>query len=317
MKILRGVHSLSQPLPKAVVTIGNFDGVHLGHQEILTQAIQRAKARGGVSVAYTFRPHPQYALRTDNPPKLLMTYDEKLEALGRLGVDYAVEEPFTREFSSISPEEFFTERLFKGLGAQAIVVGYDFAFGKGREGHLEKLEVLARAAGVELTIVAPCKVDGEIISSSRIRNHLLSGSIPEANALLGRQFFYRGVVVRGEGRGRKIGFPTANLRLEDKLVLPYGVYAGTSLVDGVEYASVTNIGVRPTFQAAAAAGVPATMELALIEVHLLDQTIDLYGRTLEVRFAQRLRDERKFSGIDALKEQIGKDVAETRRLAGS
>lgn len=319
METVRGIRSLNKSLPHAVLTIGNFDGVHLGHQRIIGLAVEKARALGGTAVAYTFRPHPQVALRPGANVQLLLTYDEKLEWLAALGLDMTIEEPFSREFSTVAPQEFFTDVILRRLNAEAIVVGYDFAFGKERAGTLQALEEFCKKAGVELTVVAPQRASAEVVSSSRIRQHLAAGEVDNAAALLGREFFYRGVVVRGEGRGRKLGFPTANLKIENKLTLPYGVYATWAVLDGQRLPSVTNVGVRPTFTTQAAGGGPTDgHELpALVETHLLDTTQDLYGKTLEVRFVKRLREERRFPGIDALKAQISADASQARVLLGS
>jgi riboflavin kinase/FMN adenylyltransferase len=309
MEIVKGIKDLGgRALRGTVLTIGNFDGVHLGHCEILRTVCEKAKARAvpGIAAAYTFKPHPQVALRPGANVQLLSTYDEKLKLLERAGMDLVIEEPFSREFSTVSPELFFSDVVLRLLSAEAIVVGYDFAFGKERQGHLPALQEFCQKTGVELTIVPPHRMAGEVVSSSRIRQHLLSGEIEAAARLLGRPFSYHGVVSRGEGRGRKIGFPTANLSPENKLVLPYGVYATWTLWDGKKTPSITNIGVRPTF---------GDKELpVLIETHLMDMTEDLYGCQLEVSFVRRLREERRFSGIDQLKEQIVKDVAQARAI---
>ncbi len=310
METFRGIQSVSRSFPHPVVTIGNFDGVHLGHQQIIRLAVEKARASSGTAIAYTFRPHPQQALRPGTQIQLLTTYDEKLELLAQTGLDVTIEEPFSREFSTVSPKDFFTEILLKRLGARAIVVGYDFAFGKERQGHLQALEELCKNAGVELTVVPPQRTEGEIASSSKIRQYLMSGEVDSASRLLGREFFYRGIVVKGEGRGRKLGFPTANLKIENKLTLPYGVYASwarcEALFPGQLLPSVTNVGVRPTFEG---------KELpALVETHLLDRTVDLYGNVFEVRFVKRLREERKFPGVDALKTQIAADSELARSL---
>jgi riboflavin kinase/FMN adenylyltransferase len=208
--------------------------------------------------------------------------------------------------------------LLKRLGARAIVVGYDFAFGKERQGHLQALEELCKGAGVELTVVPPQRIDGEIASSSKIRQHLLAGEVDVASRLLGREFFYRGIVVKGEGRGRKLGFPTANLKIENKLTLPYGVYATwarcEALFPGQLLPSVTNVGVRPTFQGAGGLDDSGKELPALVETHLFDRTVDLYGNVFEVRFVKRLREERKFPGIDALKAQISADSESAKKL---
>jgi riboflavin kinase/FMN adenylyltransferase len=311
---IAGVGALTRPLTKSVVTIGNFDGVHRGHQEILRLAGEKARAVGGSVVAYTFKPHPHVALRPGGQAavQLLTTYDERAELLLKHGAALVIEEPFTREFSTIAAEQFFREILVTKLSASAIVVGYDFAFGKERQGSLDSLRKLCAECAMDLTVVPPHREGAEVVSSSRIRQHLLNGDVEAAGRLLGREFFYRGVVVKGEGRGRQLGFPTANLRLASKLALPYGVYATRAVTgDGKTFASVTNLGVRPTFHGSddAAKEMPV-----LVETYLLDQQIDLYGTTLEVRFVKRLREERKFAGIEQLKEQIARDVEDSRAI---
>jgi riboflavin kinase / FMN adenylyltransferase len=309
MEVVHGIQSLTRPLLHPVVTIGNFDGVHLGHQEIIRLAIEKARARGGTAVVYTFRPHPQVALRPEANVQLLSTYDEKLEILEGLGVDVVIEEPFSREFSNTKPEQFFSEVLLRRLSTEAIVVGYDFAFGAQREGHLQALETFCKSARVELTVVQPRRIGDEVVSSSRIRQYLKSGDPAGAARLMGRSFSYRGTVVRGDARGRTIGFPTANLKLDDKLILPHGVYATLSACESVFpgkiLPSVTNIGVRPTFAEGSA---------PLVETHILDTTADLYGRTLDVRFVARLREEKKFPSFDELKAQIRRDADAARAL---
>lgn len=300
---IKGLQYLNQPLPPSVVTIGNFDGVHLGHLKLLEVTRHKAAEFGAASVVFTFKPHPQAILRPDAAPSLLLTYSEKVEQLSSRGVDVVVEEPFSRQFSEFTAEEFFARVLVRQLSARAVVVGYDFAFGRERRGSLESLRAFCSRSGVELTVVPPFRLGDEVVSSSRIREHFAAGRVEEGNALLGHPFFYRGHVIRGEGRGRKIGFPTANLQLDQKLVLPYGVYATEAWLGGVSHLSVTNLGVRPTF--AGGSELPA-----LVETHLLHQSLDLYGQVLEVRFVKKLRDERKFSGIDALKAQIALDAAQ-------
>jgi riboflavin kinase/FMN adenylyltransferase len=313
MEVVQGVQKLTRSLRHPVVTIGNFDGVHLGHQQIIRLAVEKARARGGTAIAYTFRPHPQVALRPEAQLQLLSTYDEKLEILGQLGIDVVIEEPFSREFSNTPPEEFFSDVLLHRLSTEAIVVGYDFAFGAQRQGHLQFLENFCKSSGVELTVVQPQRIGDEVVSSSKIRQYLKSGDPSGAARLMGRYFSYRGAVLKGDARGRKIGFPTANLKLENKLALPLGVYATLSICEsafpGQVIPSVTNIGVRPTFQSQDGGALPI-----LIETHLLDVTGDLYGNTLEVRFVERLRDEMKFSGIDELKAQIQRDIEAARQL---
>lgn len=320
MERLRGIEAIHQRFRKPVLTIGNFDGVHLGHQKIVALALEKAKERQGTCIAFTFKPHPQMALRPEGALSLLTTYEEKLDLLAKHGVQVAIEQPFSRHFSSVSPDHFFSDVILKSIGAEAIVVGYDFGFGKERQGDMETLETLCKSAGVELTVVPPLKVDGEIVSSSKIRQYLLSGDIEAGNRLLGHEFAYRGTVMKGEGRGRKLGFPTANLKLEEKLVLPYGVYATIAVLEKEgriqTIPSVTNIGVRPTFYTPGPD--ESGRELpALVETHLLDTQLDLYGTSLEVRFVRRLREERKFDGVEKLKAQILLDAQQARALLAS
>ncbi len=312
MEVIRGIRNLKRALERPVVMIGNFDGVHLGHQKILSVAKEQARSRSGTLVAYTFRPHPRVALRPEAEIPLLLTYDEKLELLGQMGVDVVIDEPFSREFSTTTAERFFSDVILTQLNAVSIVVGYDFAFGKEREGHLDALASLCERAAVNLTVVEPQRLGDEVVSSSRIRKHLLAGDVAAAARLLGREFFYRGVVIKGEARGRKIGFPTANLRLENKIALPNGVYATWAVLGDRRFNSVTNVGTRPTFVEATGSELPV-----LIETHLLDQSLDLYGNTLEVRFVDRLRDERKFDSVEALTAQIAQDVIAARRILTS
>ncbi len=308
MRLIKGVNQLNETLTGSVVTIGNFDGVHLGHQKIIGLAVNRAQGR---CIAYTFRPHPQIALNPDRNFELLSTYEERLELFAKLGVNCTIEEPFSRAFSGFEPEYFFNEILVRKLGAKCVIIGYDFGFGKNRDGHLSVLKELCARSEVELVVVPQFSLDEEVVSSSKIRGHLKSGEIQRANRLLGRAFSYRGIVVHGDRRGGQIGFPTANLgKLENKLTLPHGVYATRSKVGDHVYSSVTNIGVRPTFK-------DATSHPGLVETHLLDETTDLYGRTLEVSFVARIREERRFSGVSELKTQITIDIEKCRELLRS
>ncbi len=317
MKHYSGISKCVEAIRNSVVTIGNFDGVHIGHQEILKKTVAKAKGIGGVSVAYTFRPHPRLALKPDHGIDLLTTYDEKLAILSSLGLDVVIEEPFSREFSTIDPAEFIRDYLVTRLNAAAITVGYDFGFGRGREGHLELLQKLCEENQIDLTVVQPFRLEHGVVSSSRVRQLLLSGEIEPASTLLGRHFAYSGIVVKGDGRGRTLGFPTANLECDPKLMLPYGVYA--AWVDAGEgssmwsYPSVANIGVRPTFKATHPSGV----SLVQVEAHLIDQTIDLYGTRLKLRFVKRLRGEQKFDSVKALTSQIERDIEHARQVLAS
>lgn len=304
----RGISELEMTRDHSVLTIGNFDGVHLGHQEIFRRVKEESERTGGPACVHTFRPHPQEVLRPGVSVKLLNTYDEKLEIIESLGIDVAVEEPFSQEFFTLSAREFFQKVILHGFKARSLFVGHDFAFGKNREGHLGLLEQLCRESGVKLTVIPQLSVDGHAVSSTAIRKLLQEGKVAQAAKFMGRPFFYRGSVVKGDQRGRLLGFPTANLRLESKLALPHGVYATWATVKrggaSEKYPSVTNLGVRPTFT-------PTEGELqVVVETHLIlpeGQSLDLYGETLEVQFVDRFRDEKKFSSIDELKAQIFRD----------
>lgn len=310
MDVVKGKGQLSYSLQHSVVTIGNFDGVHLGHQKIIQTAIEKARTVGRTCVAYTFRPHPQMALRPNHELPLILNYDEKLEFLEQLGVDVVVEEPFTREFSMLEPDQFFKEVIQGLLNAKAVVVGYDFSFGRGRHGHLTVLEGLCQETGIELVVVPAQSFFGEVVSSSKIREQMRLGNVAVAKRLLGRPAFYRGVVVRGDGRGEGIGFPTANLCVSrgsgEKLTPPLGVYATETLYEGRLFPSVSNLGVRPTFFDAGSS--------LWLETHLLDSRQDLYGKEIEVRFISRIRDEKKFNTLDELKFQIAADIQARRNM---
>ncbi|MBS1963910.1 MAG: bifunctional riboflavin kinase/FAD synthetase [Bdellovibrionales bacterium] len=313
---VRGIENLVLTRDHAVLTIGNFDGIHLGHRKILAAVIEESKRTGGPACLYTFRPHPQEVLRPGTTVKLLTHYDEKVRLLESLGLDVVVEEPFSQEFFTLSAREFFEKVIVRGFKAVSLFVGHDFAFGKGREGNLDLLRELCAEKGIRLTVVPPEEFGGEIVSSTRIRAALLAGRVAEAAKLMDRLFFYRGVVVKGDQRGRLLGFPTANLKLENKLALPRGVYATWAIVERggkrEKVPSVTNVGIRPTFAEKAAA---EGLLPVVVECHLIlpeGETIDLYGETLEVQFVDRFRDEKKFASFDELKTQIALDKEQAR-----
>ena len=304
LKTWKGIATLEQAPPAPVITIGNFDGVHRGHQVIIAETVRQARALGGTPLAYTFRPHPRIALGR-GPVELITSYDEKTKLLGGFGLAGVIEEPFNAAYAARPPEDFFAEDLRKKLGARAVVVGHDFGFGRGREGQLEKLGELCRAADIKLTVIPPQLLDGETISSSAIRACLQAGRLREATRLLGRPFGYTGRVEAGEGRGRQLGYPTANIPPEEgKVILPHGIYATWTWVGGRRYRSATNFGVRPMFTSAESA--PAV----LVEPYLIGERLDLYGREIQVQFVARLRDEKKFASVEELTAQIARDVGD-------
>lgn len=306
MRLYKGVAELKGVPKSTVVTVGNFDGVHVGHQELIRAVRTHADRIGGTAAVVTFRPHPHFVLRPTAAPHLLNTYEEKHELLFRYGADIVVEEPFSREFSNVTPDQFVNQLLIGALDAKAIYLGYDFAFGKERAGSVETIRRLASARGVELDVVPPFKVGGRPVSSSLIRKSLDQGLIPFVNLCLGRAFFLRGRVWRGEGRGRTIGIPTANLQTENRKYPLVGVYATRCLWRGEWHQSISNIGYNPTFK-----GDGSDLPLK-IETHLLDFNEDMYGDEITVEFFAFLRTEKKFSGVDSLLAQIREDIAQAR-----
>lgn len=290
-----------------VVALGNFDGVHLGHRAVLGRALEEGKARGMRVVVATFDPHPRAVLRPGEAPPLLTPLPMRRRLLLDLGVDEVRVIRFDRRLSLKSPEEFVREVLVGELGASVVVVGENFRFGHRAAGDFGDLERLMRSFGGEAVGVPVRGLDGgQEVSSTRIRRLVLEGRVEEALRLLGRPHAVCGRVVEGERRGRKIGFPTANLLPEEGVAVPgRGVYACVVRVGEERYAACTNVGVAPTF---------GGRSESLIEAHLLDFEGDLYGREIEVGFLRRIRGEKKFSGVEELQEQIRRDLQEARRI---
>ncbi len=297
-----------------MVAIGNFDGVHLGHQKILSIAKTHAKRLSCDVTVLTFSPHPTFELRPESRLKLLMTYEEKRNQLAHFGVDYCVEETFDAAFAKTTAHDFFHVILKDRLKAQVIVVGSDFFFGHRREGTIDLLRKYCADSNILLEQVPPVLVQGTAVSSSRIRECLNQGDLTAANELLGRPFFYNGEVVHGDKRGRLLGFPTANMNCEEKFPLLTGVYATSVIWRDQQFQSVTNIGTRPTFTAQATAGTVNNIIPIKIETHLLGQDLNLYDQQLEVRFHRRLREEKRFSSVEELKEQISADIKLAKQL---
>ncbi len=300
------MEELEAPLKNVVATIGNFDGVHLGHQELIRSVAKHAEKIGATPVVITFRPHPQFVLRPGSSAHLINTYDEKLELISDLGIEVVVEEPFSREFSNTSPRDFLGKVKSK-LGLKVLYLGYDFKFGKERSGSVEISKELGKELGIEIHVLSAKEV-GEAVSSSRIRNCLKEGKMEEAAQLLGRPFFLRGLVWRGDGRGRTIGVPTANLRTENRVYPKVGVYASKTLWRGQWYNSISNIGFNPTFL-----GTGDDLPLK-VETHLFEFAHDMYGDEIQVNFLHFIREEKKFSSVNSLMAQIQLDFAEARKV---
>jgi riboflavin kinase/FMN adenylyltransferase len=290
-----------------VVALGNFDGLHRGHMKIIDRVRRRAGERAGTPAAMTLDPHPPRVLRPDKAPPLLMTTAQKLEALGRAGMQGVAVVRFTRELSLWDPETFVRTVLVEWLHVAEVWVGANFLFGHDRAGTFSVLRTLGARYGFRAEKIDPVRYKDFVVSSTRIRRLVQEGRVDEAGALLGHHYFVDGEIMRGAGRGRTIGFPTANLETVNDLVPPSGVYATTIAIDGLVLPAITNIGVRPTF---------GDTDRTMVETHVFDFDRDLYGQTLRLSFVQRLRDERAFPDVDALKAQIEADCRSARRLFG-
>ena len=288
-----------------VLALGNFDGLHRGHMKIIDRVRRRAGERAGTPAAMTFDPHPSRVLRPDKAPSLLMTKEQKLEALSRSGMQAVAVVRFTPALSQWDPETFVRAVLVEWLHVVEVWVGANFLFGHDRAGNYSVLRSLGARYGFRAEKIDPVRYKDFVVSSTRVRRLLAEGRVDEAAALLGHHYFIDGDVARGAGRGRELGFPTANLETANELLPPAGVYATTASVDGVLQPSVTNIGLRPTF---------GDVDRITVETHVLDHSLDLYDRTLRLSFVQRLRDERAFADADALKAQIDADCRSARRL---
>lgn len=292
----------------SVVAVGNFDGVHLGHQALLAAAVTRARASGSLSVALTFDPHPSQVVAPRQTPGCLMTLEQRAALIQETGLDRLAVLPFTPGIAAWAPEEFVQRVLVTALDAGGVIVGQGFRFGHRRAGGVDELRRLGQAAGFEVVAHEPVLQGGLPISSTRIREAVAGGQVAQAAALLGRPFFVEGVVVRGAGRGRTLAVPTANIEPTNEFLPERGVYAarcGLEQQNDLEWPAVVNVGRRPTFDGGG---------VLLVEAHLLEFQGDLYGRLLRVGFLTRLRSERRFSGPDALKKQILEDVAQARRI---
>ena len=302
MRTVRTLDAFPPEARPSVVALGVFDGVHLAHRAILDTAVARA-ASGGTAVACTFDPHPAEVLQPDRAPLPITTLDERLALIAESGMALTVVIPFTPAVAAIEPEAFVTEILAGRLGAREVVVGFNHRFGHRARGDATLLREVGARVGVHAEVVPPTKVDGKPVSSSAIRAALQRGEVGAAGRLLGRPYFVSGDIVEGAGRGRSLGFATANVRPERPLLTPPGVYACRFSVDGASHGAVVNAGVRPTFGET----------VFTIEAHLLDFSGNLYGRRARLDFVAHLRDERKFSSVDALKAQVAIDIAEARQ----
>ncbi|HET9267408.1 MAG TPA: bifunctional riboflavin kinase/FAD synthetase [Vicinamibacterales bacterium] len=302
------IHFPDDPRPgwlvHPVIALGNFDGLHRGHLKIIERVKRGAAEHGGTPMAMTFDPHPPRIVRPDKAPPLLMTKDQRLEALHRAGVHCVAVVRFTKELSQWDADTFVRKVLVDWLRVSEVWVGANFLFGHERTGTFSVLRGLGQSYGFRADKIDPVRYKDFVVSSTRIRRLVAEARMDEAAALLGRPYYVDGVIVEGKRRGRELGFPTANLETQNELVPPNGVYATIMTIDGVVHGGVTNIGMRPTFGET----VPT------IETHVLDYSGNLYGQTVRLAFVQRLRDERRFEDVDALRAQIDADKRRAERL---
>lgn len=286
---------------KVTITTGMFDGVHKGHRELIRFVTESAHAHNEKSVLVTYKPHPRFVINPNDPFKLLSTYNERVELMAETGLDGMIVIPFNTEISKISPQHFIVDFLVKKAGISHYVFGYDHKFGRNREGSVDKVKELGKQYNFEVLPFDAIHKDDEPVSSSRIRDAVLSGDMPHANEMLGYTYGISGTVVKGVQIGRTLGYPTANISPEDahKMIPGMGVYAVHVYVAGHVYKGMLNIGIRPT--------VNSNAEYPTIEVHLIDFSGDLYGKEIRVKFVRKIREEMKFDGLKGLKEQLALD----------
>lgn len=305
MKLIRDLAALPAHLRSGAVTIGNFDGVHLGHARIVERLLASARRVGGPAVVFTFDPHPVRLLRPSEAPPPLTWTDRKAELLVELGADSMIAYPTDEALLALSPREFFDQIVREKLDARALVEGPNFCFGRARAGTIGLLREFCDETAIGLEIVEPVVVGEEYVSSSRVRSLIAAGRLDEANRMLTRPYRIRGMVTHGSARGAKIGFPTANVGAVDTLLPAQGVYAGLATVEGEVWPAAINLGPNPTFGEQA----------VKVEVHLIGFDWQIYGAPLVVDFLSRLRDIQPFAGVDALRAQLARDVEAARAIA--
>ena len=300
--LITDLDSITKPFTNSVITLGNFDGVHLGHQGLIRMVIGRAREIQGQSMVVTFRPHPLKILAPEKCPPLISLYEEKIKLFEKLGIDVLVKIPFTLNFAEMSPKEFVKTILCDLLGAKEIYVGFNYRFGKGRKGTTQTLKAMGEEFGFRVNEVEQISLNNEVISSTKIRQLLKAGEVEHAAGLLGRPYAITGIVIKGDSRGKTLGFPTANIASRHTLIPADGVYAVRLFARDRHYDGIVNIGVRPTFDTGS----------LVIEVHIFDFNEDLYGEEITIFFIKKLRQEKKFDSADALIAQITRDISEAK-----
>lgn len=305
LKVYHKLNQLPADISETAVAIGNFDGIHLGHRSVLRNVVETAKRRSLTPSVLTFFPHPLHFLKPEVKLEALTTFKEKLELLEQAGIEIVLATPFDKDLASLSPEDFFLRFLKNGLKASSVHIGTDFCFGKNRSGNTETLKGFASKEKIEVHLEPPFLLDGERVSSSNIRKAIQQGAADSARKFLGRPYSVGGPVVHGDGRGKTIGIPTANILFPAEKVLPKsGVYVTEVLWQKQVYKSVTNVGTRPTFE--------SKSPHLTVETHILDFTHRIYDEYLELRFLKFIRDEKRFENLEALVAQIRLDVESAR-----
>lgn len=306
MELINGAANYVKSEKPLFLALGNFDGVHLGHQEIINQVVRTARQNNGLAAAFIFEPHPIKVISPEKAPKLLLTAARKAQMMKELGLDILIYQEFTREVSCWTPDHFAGEILSDQLDAAQVFVGFNYSFGYRGQGSPELLEKLGAELGFAVKVIEPVEVKGHLVSSSLIRKLLMDGDIQNARVLLGSEPMIEARIIKGENRGASIGFPTANLEINPDLIIPgIGVYAGRIIIKNQAYRCVVNIGRKPTFHDE----YPLTAE-----AHIIEFAGDVYGEEIELFFISKIRDERKFSGIDELVGQIARDIDQALKI---
>lgn len=306
MRIFKDLRDISHN-KKTIITLGTFDGLHLGHQKIVRTVLEKSGNLGYRNFLITFDPHPRKVVAGGNNVKMLSSLEEKISVLEGLGLENLFIINFTKEFSQQSPEEFVKKYLIEGIGIKEMIIGYDHHFGKGRGGDINVLQELGSKYDFEVSIFPEYSIDDEIVSSTKIRNALLEGDVSKAGKMLGRYYSFKGLIVRGDGRGKSLGFPTANLKIEnnDKLIPAKGIYAAESIIDGEKYFGLLSLGSRPTFHPDGD---------IIPEFYIFDFDRDIYGKVMQVNFVEKIRNEEKFDSVEKLiiqmknDEEVGKEI---------
>ncbi len=302
MKIIRHIDG-SCPIKDPVVALGNFDGLHLGHQELIKKTVEKSRAIDGTPVLFTFYPHPLKVVSPGKEPLIIQSFKEKVRIAEKLGIKVVVCVRFTPEFASLEPELFVEEILLKRLSVRCVCVGHDYTFGKDAKGGVKTLKELSKRFDFELIVIPPVKIDGMVVSSTAIREFLRKGDVVNANRFLGRPYRISGYVRKGAGRGSTFGFPTANIYPKGGVIVMDGVYAGYAYVDSKKYRAAINVGTNPTFKGTT----------RHVEAFLIDFSSNIYGKRMEIDFIDFIRPEKRFRRIDDLVRQIKRDVEEVKK----